>query len=81
MLLLTFVTQEGQTDMARAPRLAIIRGDGIGGDVTDAALTVATTALTAVGAPGFTCDHIEAGAACFASTGADMEPGGEERAG
>ena len=67
--------------MANAPRLAIIRGDGIGGDVTDATLTIAAAALRAVGSPQFTCDDIEAGAAYFHRTGGDIEPDGEERAG
>ncbi len=67
--------------MARAPRLAVIRGDGIGGDVTDATLAIAATALKSVGAAEFACDDIEAGAACFSRTGHDIEPGGEERAG
>lgn len=67
--------------MARGPRLAVIRGDGIGGDVTDATLAVAGAALKSVGALEFTCDAIDAGAACFSRTGHDIEPGGEERAG
>jgi 3-isopropylmalate dehydrogenase len=67
--------------MAHAPRLAVIRGDGIGGDVTDATLAIAAAALKSVGAPEFTCDNIDAGAACFSRTGKDIEPGGEERAG
>ncbi len=67
--------------MARTPKVAVIRGDGIGGDVTDATLTIAAAALDAVGATGLTCDDIEAGAACFQRTGKDIEPGGEERAG
>jgi len=73
--------QEGRSDVARTPGLAVIRGDGIGGDVTDATLTIAAAALDAVGATGFTCDDIDAGAACFQRTGKDIEPGGEERAG
>ena len=67
--------------MANKPRLAVIRGDGIGGDVTDATLAIAELALRSVGAPGFTCDDIDAGAAYFADTGNDIEPDGEARAG
>lgn len=67
--------------MARTPRLAIIRGDGIGGDVTDATLAIAAAALKSVGAPKFACNDIDAGAAYFSRTGKDIEPGGEERAG
>ena len=67
--------------MARTPRLAIIRGDGIGGDVTDATLAIAAAALKSVSAPEFACNDIDAGAAYFSHTGKDIEPGGEERAG
>ena len=70
-----------RAEMAASPRLAIIRGDGIGGDVTDAALAIAKAALTSVGAISFICDDIDAGAAYFASTGHDIQPDGEERAG
>ena len=67
--------------MTQAPKLAVIRGDGIGGDVTDATLAIAIAALKSVGAPSFICDDINAGAAYFASTGMDIEPDGEDRAG
>ena len=67
--------------MDKAPLVAVIRGDGIGGDVTDAALAVAAAALKQVGAPDFRCDDIMAGAALFAETGLDIEADGETRAG
>ena len=67
--------------MADSPRIAVIRGDGIGTDVTDATLAIAETALAAAGSPPPAYDDINAGAAHFAETGKDIEPGGEERAG
>ena len=36
--------------MADSPRIAVIRGDGIGADVTDATLMIAESALKASGA-------------------------------
>ena len=38
--------------MADTPLVAVIRGDGIGGDVTAAALAVAAAAPARCGAPG-----------------------------
>ena len=67
--------------MADSPRIAVIRGDGIGADVTDATLTIAECALAGIGAPAPTYDDIDAGAAFFAETGNDIEPDGETRAG
>ena len=67
--------------MSIDPRVAIIRGDGIGADVTDATLEVVNAALQKVGAPLFACDDIHAGAAYFAETGRDIETDGEARAG
>lgn len=61
--------------------VALIRGDGIGGDVCESALQV-------IDAASDVCDHalldyrvIEAGANYFQSTGRDIEPGGEAAAG
>ena len=61
--------------------VATIRGDGIGVDVTDAALAVVDAARDATG--GFSLEYREilAGAGYFAETGADIEPGGERAAG
>lgn len=67
--------------MTNDPRLAVIRGDGIGADVTDATLEIARAALGRVNAPLFSCDDINAGAAYFAETGHDIESDGENRAG
>jgi len=67
--------------MAESPRIAVIRGDGIGTDVTDATLMIAESALKASGAAAPAYDDIDAGAAYFAETGKDIEPDGEQRAG
>lgn len=63
------------------PSVAVIRGDGIGVDVTDATLEICQKALAAVDLPLFDRDDIQAGAGYFQQTGQDIEPGGEERAG
>jgi len=62
-------------------RVAVIRGDGIGNDVTSAALAVVDAARRRVG--GFVLDYDEmlAGAAYFRETGRDIAPGAEEAAG
>ncbi|WP_421724999.1 isocitrate/isopropylmalate dehydrogenase family protein [Bauldia sp.] len=62
-------------------RVAIIKGDGIGVDVANAALAAVDAARSAVG--GFTIDYreIAGGAGYFRETGHDLEPGGEETAG
>lgn len=67
--------------MANSLRIAVIPGDGIGQDVTEAALAVTDAALARVGRPALTRQHIDAGAGYFRETGKDIEPGGEERAG
>ena len=61
--------------------VAIIRGDGIGIDVTDATLAVVDAARDVTG--GFRLGHreIAAGAGYYADTGSDIEPGGERAAG
>ncbi len=61
--------------------VSLIRGDGIGLDVADAACEVVEAARAVT--DGFTIDYrpIEAGAAYFARTGHDIEPGGEAAAG
>ncbi len=62
-------------------QVAIIKGDGIGVDVTDATLAVIEAAKNIV--EGFTLSYSEilAGAGYFKETGMDIEPGGEEKAG
>ncbi|WP_424988287.1 isocitrate/isopropylmalate dehydrogenase family protein [Microbulbifer sp. S227A] len=67
--------------MAKQLKVALIRGDGIGIDVSEATVEVVTAALAKVAAPELEYDEIRAGAGCFAETGNDIEPGGEERAG
>ena len=67
--------------MADTPLVAVIRGDGIGVDVTDATLAVAHAALAHCGVAMFRCDDIDAGAAYYAETGRDIEADGEDRAG
>ncbi len=61
--------------------IAIIKGDGIGVDVTDSALGVIDAARDLIG--GFTLDYREilAGAGYYADKGIDIEPGGEIAAG
>ena len=61
-------------------RIALIKGDGIGVDVTEAAVAVVDRAVEVAGAPPLTYDAIDAGAAYFAQTGRDIEADGEERA-
>ncbi|MEL6802050.1 MAG: isocitrate/isopropylmalate family dehydrogenase [Pseudomonadota bacterium] len=67
--------------MADSVRIALIRGDGIGVDVADAAMAVAEAALRAAGGPNLSVDEIGAGAGHYRDTGRDIEPSGEDRAG
>jgi len=62
-------------------QVAVIKGDGIGIDVTDAALAVVDAARDRVG--GFALDYnfISAGAGYYKETEHDIEPGGEESVG
>lgn len=61
-------------------RIALIKGDGIGVDVADAAMAVVEAALTKTGQSKFQHDEIQAGAGYFEETGRDIEPDGEDRA-
>jgi 3-isopropylmalate dehydrogenase len=61
--------------------VALIKGDGIGIDVAEAAIAVANRAVAQVGLPEIHYDQILAGAGYFKDTGRDIEPGGEKRAG
>ncbi|WP_193139077.1 MULTISPECIES: isocitrate/isopropylmalate dehydrogenase family protein [unclassified Meridianimarinicoccus] len=67
--------------MTTKARIALIKGDGIGIDVAEAAMQVALAACEQAGAPELVFDEIRAGAGYFAETGQDIEPGGEQRAG
>ena len=62
-------------------KIAVIKGDGIGVDVTDATLALVDAAVATAGAPKLSYDQIEAGAGYFVASGKDIEDGGEERAG
>ena len=62
-------------------QIAVIKGDGIGIDVTDAALEIVDAALQKASATRFEYNEIQAGAGYFRETGQDIEPGGEEAAG
>ena len=61
--------------------IAIIRGDGIGIDVTDAMVAVVDAARERVGVFELEYRDILAGAGYFADKGIDIEPGGEAAAG
>jgi len=61
--------------------IAVIRGDGIGGDCINAALAVMEKALMLSRLPMPEYTDINAGAGFFAETGRDIEEGGEEAAG
>jgi 3-isopropylmalate dehydrogenase len=67
--------------MASGLKIALIRGDGIGVDVADAAIEVVNQACTLSGAPDLEYDEIKAGAGYYAETGRDIEVDGEDRAG
>lgn len=67
--------------MTETARIALIRGDGIGIDVADAAMEVAQAAMACVGGCALLVDEIEAGAGHFRETGRDIAEGGEQRAG
>ena len=61
--------------------VAVIKGDGIGVDVTEATLAIVDTALKNASHLRMSYDEISAGAGYFSETGRDIEPGGEEAAG
>ncbi|MDJ0824013.1 MAG: isocitrate/isopropylmalate family dehydrogenase [Rhodobacter sp.] len=67
--------------MGERMRIALIRGDGIGVDVADAAVAVVDKAVAKAGLPPLSYDEIDAGAGYFRDRGRDIQPGGEERAG
>ncbi len=61
--------------------VALIKGDGIGVDVAEATMAVIASAISAEAAPPLAYDEIAAGAGYFSTTGQDIEPDGEKRAG
>ncbi len=62
-------------------KVAVIKGDGIGIDVSEAALFIIDQAVQRVGEKTPDLRFIEAGAGLYARTGQDIEPGGEDAAG
>ena len=67
--------------MTTTAQIAVIKGDGIGVDVTEAALAVAGRAVAHVGGCALALTETQAGAGYFRDTGRDIEPGGEEKVG
>ncbi|MEM6825052.1 MAG: isocitrate/isopropylmalate family dehydrogenase [Pseudomonadota bacterium] len=67
--------------MGATLRIALIEGDGIGHDVSEAAMAVVASACARAGTAPLEIEPIAAGARYFSETGRDIEPGGEERAG
>lgn len=61
--------------------IAVIRGDGIGVDVTDATFAAIDAACKRTGGFELDCRDLNAGADYYAETGRDIEPGGEEACG
>lgn len=61
--------------------ISLIKGDGIGIDVSDAALYLTKKVLKKAGIKTPNVIEISAGASYFAETGRDVEPGGEKKAG
>jgi len=62
-------------------QIALIKGDGIGVEVTDAAIAIMDRALNKTGKKEFSYHRISAGASYYRETGYDIEPGGEAAAG
>ncbi|MGC1494207.1 MAG: isocitrate/isopropylmalate family dehydrogenase [Sulfitobacter sp.] len=67
--------------MSTSARIALIKGDGIGIDVSKAAIAIAEAACIKTGGCNFAIEETRAGAGYFAETGHDIEPGGEEKVG
>lgn len=61
--------------------ISLIKGDGIGIDVSEAALEVAHAACAKTGGCSLSVSETQAGAGYFAETGRDIERGGEEAVG
>ncbi|MEM8803771.1 MAG: isocitrate/isopropylmalate family dehydrogenase, partial [Pseudomonadota bacterium] len=61
-------------------RIALIKGDGIGVDVAEAAVAVADAATAKHGGPSLSYEPIHAGASYFKETGKDIQPDGEDKA-
>ena len=61
--------------------ISLIKGDGIGVDVSEAAIFLAEKAMAKAGIPAPQIVEIAAGASYFAETGQDIQPDGEAAAG
>lgn len=61
--------------------IALIKGDGIGADVCDAATYLVDLCLRLMGETPLAITKINVGAAYFQETGADIEADGEDTAG
>jgi len=62
-------------------QIALIKGDGIGVDVADAAMEVVNAACKRIFNEQLHSSEVLAGAGYFKETGVDIEPGGEESVG
>lgn len=67
--------------MTKPITISLIKGDGIGIDVSEAAITVIEAASQAIGGFELSYQEIQAGAGYYRENGIDIEPGGEEKAG
>lgn len=67
--------------MSSTASVALIHGDGIGVDVTNAATAVVDAAISRIGNCKISYNNIHAGAGYFSETGRDIESNGEEQAG
>jgi len=67
--------------MTTTAEIALIKGDGIGVDVSEAAMAVADAACARTGACTLRWVETAAGAAYFQETGVDIAPGGEAKVG
>ena len=61
-------------------KIAVIKGDGIGVDVTDATFAVVNAARARVGGFELELNELLAGAGYFSETGADVAPNTESEA-
>ena len=67
--------------MSPKTRIAVVKGDGIGVDVTDATMAICDAAIEKAGGRALSYEPIEAGAGYYQRTGEDIEPGGEDHCG
>ena len=67
--------------MTTEVKIALIKGDGIGVDVSEATMAVVEAAVNRVGGLRLVVEETQAGAQYFADTGYDIEPGGEDAVG